>query len=74
MVRPRTFVTEHDVEQARAARRAVVAALATRLKIEDRRALGMVLAQQGATLDEAVEAVEAEYARRGLATRTTAPI
>ena len=61
---PRTFVTEHDVEQARAARRAMVAALAVRLKVEYRRALGLVLAQQGMTLHKAVEVVEAEYARR----------
>jgi hypothetical protein len=63
-------VTEHDVEQARTVRRAVVAALAARLKVEYRRALALVtLGQQhGVTLDEAVEAVEAEYARRRLPT------
>ena len=38
----------------------MVAALAAWLKIEFRHALGMVVAQQGATLDEAVKIVEAE--------------
>ena len=74
VVTPRTVVSEHDVKQARAARRAVVAALAARLGVEYRRALGLVAQRHGLTLDLAVQRTEAEYARRRLATRTTAPI
>ena len=71
---PRTFVTQHDVQRVREARRAVVAALAARLGVDYRRALGLVTQRHGVTLDRAVEAAEAEYARRGLATRPTVPI
>jgi len=59
---PRTFVTPHDVEQARAARRARIIALAARLGVEYRRALALAMTvsqKHRMTLDETVEALGA---------------
>jgi hypothetical protein len=57
---PRRFVTQHDVEQARQARRARIIALAARLGVEYRRALALattVSQEHHMTLDETVEAL-----------------
>ena len=59
---PRTFVTQHDLEQAREARRARITALAARLGVEYRRALALAMTvsqEHRLPLDDVVEALGA---------------